>query len=268
MFFAALNLRAEDCDRVISLSPSISDVLKSLDLFTRTVGISSFDSEQGKVKIGGLFDPNLEAMVKLSPTVVFGLREHEDTLKKLQSLSIKTQSVDHRSVEGVMKSILTIGQLCKKVSESTKVYEEVSKHLEDTKAKQKGLPHKSVIIVVGRNYDADELKDVYLSGKDGFYDSLLEYAGGDNAFTLSQGSVRAVTLEGIFTLNPDIIIEVLPPGFSQKISHKQLITPWRGLSLLKAVRENKIFFLDEEWATVPGPHMIKLLDRLVEIVSS
>src|SRR5437868_2810407 len=106
---SSLNGMAEErCARIVTLAPSLREVLFDLGLGEHIVGVSRFDRyppEAERIeKIGGFLDPNLEAIVRLTPDIVFILSEHSETGARLTKLHLKTFTVDHRSIRGIIDS--------------------------------------------------------------------------------------------------------------------------------------------------------------------
>jgi iron complex transport system substrate-binding protein len=260
----------KSCERIVSIAPSVTETVYALGLGEHIVGVTSYDTYPKEVtlktQIGGFLDPNIEAIVALRPTRVIGLSEQESTLKLLQKLDLHTLAVDHRSIDTILNSFKVIADTCDVSSAGSVLFEKVSGALHESKSKTANVTIKKVLIVVSRDYESSDLREVYISGKDGMYDSLLSYVGGENVFKKEFGSITAVSLEGIYALNPDVIIEVLPQGFMTKHTKQNLKTPWKALSLIKAVRDDKIFFIDDDWATIPGPRIPLLLNKFFSIL--
>ena len=67
--------------RIVSLAPSITEILFALELEEQIVGVTRFcdypAAASGIAKIGGFSDPNFEAIVALKPSIVFGMSEHQ-----------------------------------------------------------------------------------------------------------------------------------------------------------------------------------------------
>ena len=109
-------LRPQAPLRIISLAPSITEVLFTLNLDDRVVGVTRYcdypPEALAKDKVGGYFDVNYEAVLALEPDVVIHLTEHEDAQRRLQDLGIETLAVNHSRVKGILQSITTIGDRC------------------------------------------------------------------------------------------------------------------------------------------------------------
>lgn len=270
-FLLPISASAENpCARIISLAPSITETVYELGLWDSLVGVTRYDTYPPAVKektvIGGFLDPNLETIISLKPSLVLALTEQRDFVHSLEKLGIKTAIVEHRSIDGILKSFSEIGGLCAVPGRAKELTDEKENYLNAVKARTGTFPQKKVVVIVSRTYDSADLKDLYLSGSDGFYDELLSYAGGRNVFKKMTGSMTGTSVEGLYALDPDYIIELLPPRGSLNIPSERLQMPWMKLSVLRAVRDGHVFLLDDDWATIPGPRMTILLDRFAEIL--
>ncbi|NQT40991.1 MAG: ABC transporter substrate-binding protein, partial [Planctomycetes bacterium] len=106
----------EDCRRIVSMAPSVTETLFALGLGDRVVGVTRYckypPEADEKDEVGGHFDPNFEAIVALRPDLVILLVEQEESRQALNSLGIATLVVRHKDIEGVLESISTIGRVC------------------------------------------------------------------------------------------------------------------------------------------------------------
>jgi ABC-type hemin transport system substrate-binding protein len=73
--------------RIISLAPSVTEILYELELEDHVVGVTRYcdypPRALEKSSVGGYFDVNYEAVLALEPDLVICLIEHEDALKRL-----------------------------------------------------------------------------------------------------------------------------------------------------------------------------------------
>jgi iron complex transport system substrate-binding protein len=98
------------------------------------------------------------------------------------------------------------------------------------------------------------LRGIYASGGIGFIHDMVDAAGGDNVFSdVKQQAVQATT-ELILARRPEVILELrgdpLPPGIRTKE-----IAVWRALASLPAVRNNRVYLIDQQMTVVPGPRV-------------
>ena len=81
--------------RIVSMAPSITEVVFPLGLGERVVGVSNFcdypPEALEKRKVGGVVNPNMEAIVALNPDLVISLPNvtHESLFRSLRQLGIE-----------------------------------------------------------------------------------------------------------------------------------------------------------------------------------
>ncbi|MCZ6756024.1 MAG: helical backbone metal receptor, partial [Gemmatimonadetes bacterium] len=101
--------------RIVSLAPSITEVLFKLELDERIVGVTRYCKHPAaaleKPQVGSYLSPNYEAIVALRPDLVLTLPEHAAEEEALTALGIHWDRLDHRSVAGIVASIRQVGQL-------------------------------------------------------------------------------------------------------------------------------------------------------------
>ena len=268
--FVHTQVFGQECARVVSLAPSVTETLFAIGLGDSVVGVTRFDSYPPEVKtktnIGGFLDPSIETIYSLKPSHIFGVAEQKDLASNLEKMNFKTDLLEHRNIGGILEGITKVGKLCDRILEAQKLRKELEDALAAAKTKTSSLTPIKVAIVVSRNYKNSTIKDLYLSGADGYYDTLLSYVGAENVFKKALGSISATSLEGLVSMNPDIIIEMLPTGEIEKVSKKNLMRAWNNATMLKAVKQNKVFLIDNDWATIPGPRIVLMLNAFLNIV--
>ena len=262
--------QSKECQRIITIAPSITEIIYNFSLDKHLIGVSSLDTfpndVANKERIGGFLDPNIEKIVALHPSIVIGLKEQEDLLVKLELLNIKTITVEHRNVTGILNSITSIASVCGINNKGIEQAKILSDELQAPKERLSHLTKKKVLLVVSRDYQASTLKELYISGTDGYYDTLLNFAGGENVLKEATRNLGSISYEGLLALNPDVIIEVFPEHYFQQQSIEVLKKPWSDLSQLKAIKSGNLFLTDESWATIPGPRMNLLFQYFLKIL--
>ena len=97
-----------------------------------------------EARVGGLLDPNYEAIVALKPDLVILLEEHVQALPGFQKLKLDTLVVSHQTIDGVIESFRTIGKFCGKGPEGRRMAEEHENRLRHILAKTQSLPRPRV----------------------------------------------------------------------------------------------------------------------------
>jgi iron complex transport system substrate-binding protein len=108
------------------------------------------------------------------------------------------------------------------------------------------------------------VRSVNAAGAGTFYNGLIEAAGGRNAIVDSIPHYPKLSLEGIITVAPDVIIDVAPAMGPYACS--TLVADWESVSMVPAVEQDRVYCLAADYATVPGPRLTLLLNDLRELV--
>jgi iron complex transport system substrate-binding protein len=252
-------------ERIVSLAPSITEDLYTLGLMDRVVGVTRFcdypPEALDKTKIGGYTDPNYEAIIALKPDLIIMLAEHEEPRKRLGKLGFDIVSVNHKSIEGILESIEAIGDACGVLPKAKAVTKHLMERMERIQEKTAGYPSPRVMVSIGRNMGSGSLEDVYISGKDGFYDEMIERLGGVNTYT---GNIAApvISYEGILQMNPDVIIDIVPDLEERGWDLEQIYKEWEMVQQVKAVRNKRVYVFGEDYVAVPGPRFIKIMEEM------
>ena len=256
--------------RIISMAPSVTETLYALGVGDRVVGVSRFcgypPEVAGVAQIGGLLDPNFEAIVLLEPDLIVMLEEHRQSMPALEKLGLPSLAVRHKEVEGILASIPAIGRACNAEEGAAELVADLEARIERVRRKTAGLPRPRVLIAVDRTPGAGRPEDVFVAGADGYFDRIIALAGGRNACGSTLGRFPVVSAEGILSMNPQVIVDLAAGIDHNRDEQGVLSTDWQSLSEVEAVAQRRVHALDESYATVPGPRFILLLERLARLI--
>lgn len=267
LLIVSIQVRASETpERVISLSPSITQIVYALGAWDSVVGVTIYSDFPPEVKdtpkIGGWVNPNMEAIVALKPDLVL-LMKDQDTIfgQKLDSLGLKKYIVDSNdSVEDILVSITAIGGILNKEAQAEELSSEIKKELESITLRTKDAHKKRVLIVVGRN--PGTLEDLYVIGRNNYINELLEMSGGENVIENTRLSIK-LTKEAVLTLNPDVIIEI---NHDKSERESEILGTWNQLQLSKAVKDGEVYILSSKVLLHPSQRILDGAKVLIEIL--
>lgn len=255
---------AADCSRVVSLAPSVTETLFALGLGERVVGVSKYSEyppeAKRKPRVGGLLDPNLEAIVALKPTLVVLLSEFREKISFIEALGLKTLTLEHRTTRGILESISTIGDACDVTERAQSLRTELAQRMDAVKSRVAAKPAVRTMVVIGESGGDGSLKSFFLSGKDGFYDEILRLAGGTNVVEGMTLGISSIAAEGVITLNPDVIIEIVLANGGPALDHEVVRQAWQQVPSVSAVKSGRIHIIDADYVSVPGPRFVRVLE--------
>jgi len=266
--------------RIVSLAPSVTEVLFELDLGDQVVGVTRYcdypPEAREKPVVGGYFDVNYEMVLSLEADLVILLAEHQDAIDRLEELGLETLTVNHSRVGGILDSITTIADRCGVEDKGAELRQRLESRIHNIQDKyssvsprprvsaSKGMPPR-ILIAVGRLMDKGSGGEIFISGRDGFYDDLISLAGGVNAYREDTLKFPAISDEGLIRIDPDVILEMVP-DLAGEDDRKLLMDLWHQKKGVKAVRDGKVYILGQDYVVVPGPRFVDLLEDFARII--
>lgn len=259
-----VSVHADQCARIVSLAPSVTEVLFELGLGDKVVGVTRFcrypPEAQSIPAIGGFYDVSFESLLKRKPTLVVGLREHSDIRDSSRRFGIATQEVDHSTVEGIKRSITTIADLCGISRVGVEKVEDLEHRERSLRESTRGMPHFKTLVAVGRTHEGASPSGVYVSGKDGFYTGVLALVGLHNVNQEPTVAIPTLSSEGIMALAPEVIVEVVSADDPHNDEDQAAL--WRKFPNIPAVKNERVMTLRGDYASIPGPRYIRVAEDL------
>lgn len=246
--------------RIVSLAPSITEILFALDLGNKVVGVTDYcDSPQealDKSKVGGYFMTNLEAIMGQDPDIVFA-DGHDPVCDQLEELEVTMVVLQPEDIAGIFEDIEMVGEITDKEKEAEELVAEIEGRIDAVTTKTAEVERPTVFYVI----DASEPSKPWTAGEGSFVDALIDLAGGTNIAATS-GEWTQFSLEVLVSTDPDLIIvdashgEALIPDFGS-------ITGWKEMS---AVKSGEIHLIDGNLTSRPGPRIIDGLEEMARII--
>lgn len=256
--------------RIISLSPSVTEVIFALGAENKLIAVSDFcdypPQTETLPKVGGYIDPSLEKITALNPDLVILLANQQQTIKQLSQLHIPVLTVKNSTLEEIKISIQDVAASLDHVAQGRALLEKIDSTTRYIQQRVSGKNRPHVVITMGHSGNSTSFKQFYIAGQHDFYNDLLHIAGGQNAYQLDKPAVPTVSVEGLMMLDPDIIIDIFPDANDHNASISQIKQQWAKLSELKAVKGNQVHIIEEDYATIPGPRIFLLLQSLAPII--
>ncbi|MDO5582148.1 MAG: helical backbone metal receptor [Planctomycetia bacterium] len=264
--------------KIISTAPSITETLFEMGLGSRVIAVSDYCVHPKEIeklpKIGGLYNPNYEAVIALKPDLVIVLKENAEYGKRLQAFGISVLQINQHTINGIFESFRLIGSIIG--GEYQKKGEDLERsmraRIENVRSKTKDRKRPSVLISIDRQRGTGQISDVFIAGNNSYFNEILEIAGGMNPAKEMSIAVPVVSVEGIMDLNPDVVID-LATDWNNRLGEKNekwialCQKDWMSLdSRIGAVKMERIYAIPEDYATVPGPRVILLIERIAKML--
>jgi iron complex transport system substrate-binding protein len=199
--------------RVVSASPSTTELIFALGMGSRLVGVTDQCNypdaiEEAKlndsiVSIGGYWSPDKEKIVALVPDIVFigaDVQFQKDIIPYLEDFDITVVALyEGKNYTEIRWNIDMVGKslFCNNAaSELKERMTEILDNVKDIIGNQANKPR--VMVAVW-------LEPIFVAGNNTFIQDIIEFAGGVNAFE-DMTEFPIVSKEAVLNANPDVII--------------------------------------------------------------
>ena len=264
------NTQYKSPQRIITLAPSITEMAFALGLDDKVIAVTNYCDYPAKVnllpKVGGYINPNIEAIVALQPDLVIVIASQVRTIKQFQQLNIPTLAVYNSNLEDIKTSIKMIGDATQHQDQAQNLLTEIEHKITNIHNEIIDYPHPKVMITMGHSMNSKQVKIIYIAGQHDFYNDLITLAGGQNAYQGQHLKIPSLSIEGIMQLNPEVIIDIFPEADDHNTNIIQAKQRWMNLNHVNAVKNNRVYIIEENYATIPGPRIFKLLDKLARLI--
>ncbi|MBD3421640.1 MAG: ABC transporter substrate-binding protein [Chitinivibrionales bacterium] len=253
------------CKRIISLAPAITESLFALGLGGNVVGVTRFcryPPQAARIeRIGDYTNPNLEKLLALKPDLVVMQKEHVKQREFMRHHEVNTLIVNYGTCASICSSFAAIGRLC----DAQHKADSLVAYFDARLTQKTGTHSPKILLCIGReNPGGAAIRTVYLGGASTFYNDIIEAAGGVNAFSDSVPEYPKLSHEGLIAIKPDIIIDIA--SAMDAYSCSTLVADWKDMPMIPAVENHRTYCIDKDYATLPGPRIVNLVDDIERII--
>lgn len=249
-------IKLKNCQKVLSLTPSITEMLYTFVESDRIIGRTPYDSIPAQVlpkPVVNNYPPDFEKIIFLKPDIVFakeGMISLGDA-KRLQELGIPVYIQKYDSISDIFRGMEDLGKLLKKEPSALKVVDSLKNKLKLVEEPCLGNNCPKVLLMI-------EEKPIFVYGLDNYATDLIEAAGGINAIDkVFDNPFPSISREYLLKINPDIIIGA---------DSSNLLELYPELSEVNAIRKGKVFQTDMEPISRPGPRFVDGISLLKTII--
>ena len=251
-----MTLQAEP-KRVVSVLPSTTETLCALGLCERLVGVddsSDFPASVVKLpRVGGLYNPNVEAMVALKPDLVV-VSKYGKLAESLAAAGITVLAINPETYDEVFSKTLVLGRVMNRAGQAKNLVIQMRRDIARIEILTKNAVRKPTAY-----YEVDPTP--YTVGPNSFIGVLLAKAGAVNIIPASLGDFPKISPELVVQQNPQLILGV-------DLATARARPGWAGIAAVKSGRVMAIApgSAMDNLLTRPGPRLPLALAALAKIV--
>jgi len=252
--------------RIISLVPTMSDILGALHLEGRVVGVDGYTNYPPALaslpKVSQGFTYNVEKIVSLKPDLV--LSYGQDTKQydtQLTNLNLHVVDLPSGNLGELLQIVMTVGRLTLAQDTATSVVNSMQQKINSIKSEVAGTTAPKVMIEL----DDSTPGKPYVYGGSSYGDELIQDANGQNIFhsDSSGGGYPQVTDEAIISANAQFIILTEPPAYGGDVNAVYKRPNWGTIDALKM---HHVYRINNNLIGHPGPRNIDALQCIAQII--
>lgn len=255
-------------ERIVSLAPSLTETLFAVGAGPRVVAVTDLcdfpPAARGLPKVGGLTSANLhlERVVAARPDLVLsvGLNQ-EEAVAALSRLGLRVEVVptDEGGLAEVVAAARRVGELTGRAAAGERVAGELERRLAAVDRALAGLPRTARPRVFYEVWD----RPLMTAGPNSFLGELVERAGGANVFADVSGRWVQVSPEAVLARDPEVILTAARDGGPAGVDDFAARAGWSGID---AVAAGRVYLVDGNLVSRPGPRVVEALERVAAIL--
>lgn len=261
--FAAYPIGERDCRgkvvtfrarpvRIVSLSPSNTELLFALGLGKQVVGVTKFcnyPAEAGKLPKIGDMTTNIEAVAALKPDLVLAHGKINDAaIPKLERLGLTVFAVDPKTIKETIRDIRTVGRITGRPRSAEKIARKMERGVSAVRASRAKKKPASVLVVVQTN-------PLWAAGPKTYVDEMIRIANARNIAYDGRPGFNPFSKELAVSRNPDVIVV----GLKSDVEFLMNSPVWQTTN---AVKKKRVHVISGDLLFRPGPRLVDGLTAL------
>lgn len=240
-----------DLARVVSLTPSLTELLFALDAGNQVVGVTSNDHYPPQVEslpeVGDI-QLDYEKLLALHPDlVVYDPAINQAQIQRLQQLGLHLEPLPTQSLKRMLDAIRTLGGQLKREKQAANLVASLEGSLRQAEQRSAKLArHPQAWVEIWHDPLVGAGGQTYVS-------EIVEKAGFRNVLGARRGYPQH-TLEELMRLDPEVLILTHP--IAAELKNRP------GWSQLKSIRRGAVLEVPEDWLVRPGPRLSQALQHM------
>jgi iron complex transport system substrate-binding protein len=250
--------------RIISLSPSNTEMVYALGLQEKLVGVTTYcnfpPEVKDKPKVSEYSKVDMEKVISVHPELILADSIHKaEVIPALEKLGIAVLTIDPPSLDKILQDIDLIGQATGKNTQAASLVSNLQNRIQVIMAKTSGLktPEKPRIFFLTWH------DPLWTAGSGTLINDLITRAGGNNIATDLDGH-KQIDLETVIQRNPQIILVLGSMGV-QNSSLNYIKTEYR-FQATDALKHTQVFAIDSDIFARNTPRSVDGLEQLARLM--
>lgn len=235
-------------ERILALAPHVCETLYAIGAQDDIVGAVSYCDYPSEAlaipRVGSYKKLNIEAALRLNPTMVIVMSRNMNGIDFLESRGVKVIESYPHDIDAVIHNVRRLGRATGHEKQANQVANGLALRLEKIRASKK----ESVPVF----YEIWS-KPLISPGHKSFISSLLHEAGAANIFDMVDLDTIRVSVEGVIQAKPRVVII---PTESRDVNERKVFwNRWLG-------DKTNVIFVKHDIMHRPGPRLLDGIEQL------
>ena len=243
-------------ERIISLSPSNTEIVFALGLGDNVVGVTDWcnypPEALDKEKVGAYDAPDIETVLSLSPDLILAAHGLPiETINTMEDLELTVFGILSTDLDDLMDDIGTVGNITGKQAEADALTSDMAARIQAVAEETEQLEHRpKTLYVIWHD-------PLFTVGADTFIHELIEKAGGENVFVDLTG-YPIVSIEEVLARDPEVIVTSVW-SYDWALNATELVG-------VNATATGRIYTVDDDLVQRPAPRIVQGLEWFAHFI--
>ena len=251
-----------DPQRVVSLAPSITEIIFALGRQDRLKGVSRFSdypAEAGRLpKVGSYVQLDVERIVALQPDLCIGIKDGNPlaVVEQLERLGIPVFALNPVNLQTAMQSIEAVGKLLNASPKAESIVQDMQRRIRKIAAITSRADRKPrVFVQIG-------VSPIVSVGNGTFINELISLAGGINV-AAGPNPYPRFSREQVIALAPDVLVI---SSMARATVFAKVKSEWMQWPAIPAVRNKAVFIAPTNIFDRPTPRLVDGLEQMARYI--
>lgn len=253
-------------DKIISLSPSITEILIDIGESEKIIALDSYSKEifeennnnkENNKEISNLavldmLNPDAEKIISLKPDIIFvnnfSVFSGKSAVDTIKDLGFSVAVIPNgETLIGIEEDIYFLGKVLKLENKAKEIVFEMKTNIEKIKSIGDKITNKKTVY-----FEIGAMPNLYSFGENVYLNEMINIIGAKNIFE-DKNSWIAVSEENILSKNPDIIftsVDYIDNPVDEILNRKG----WKNIN---AIKNKEVYFVSS--SSLPNHNIVKAL---------
>jgi len=248
--------------RIVSLAPSITEMIYFLGLGDTLVGVTRFshfpEEARKKPRVGTYTDINVERVVTLDPDLVIATADgnRREDVEMLEEAGVPVYVVNPRRIRQILEAIESVGNVCGVAPRARARVGSLRKRIEKVKEAVRGRHRPLVFLVINT-------KPLMSVNRSTTHHDVIELAGGRNLAEDQPVTYPRLSLEEVIRRGPEVIII---SSMDRGREHERARRQWFRWTTIPAVQDGRVYAINSDLIDRAAPRVVKGLEEMARLI--